>query len=54
MITFITGNQHKADYLANHLGREIAHQKIDLDEIQSLDLSEIVRHKVKQAYEIVQ
>jgi len=49
-VTFITGNQHKADYLANFLGHPVEHVKIDLDEIQSLDLKEIVEHKVKQAY----
>lgn len=49
-ITFITGNQNKADYLANFLGFPVAHVKIDLDEIQSLDLKTIVEHKVKQAY----
>ena len=30
---------------------EVLHEKIDLDEIQSLDLREIVEHKVRQAYE---
>ncbi|MBP7806318.1 non-canonical purine NTP pyrophosphatase [Candidatus Gracilibacteria bacterium] len=50
-ITFITGNQKKADYLAKYLGIEVLHEKIDLDEIQSLDLREIVEHKVRQAYE---
>ena len=53
MLTFITGNQHKADYLAKHLGIDIAHRKIDLDEIQSVDLQKIVTNKVKQAYDIV-
>jgi len=53
-ITFITGNQHKADYLTRQLGIEITHQKIDLDEIQSLNVREIVEHKLKQAYETVQ
>lgn len=52
-ITFITGNQNKADYLAKYLGFPVKHIKLDLDEIQSLDLKEIVEHKVKQAYEIV-
>lgn len=52
-ITFITGNQKKADYLAKYLGFPVEHKKIDLDEIQSLDLAEIIEHKVKQAYEIV-
>lgn len=52
-VTFITGNQKKAEYLSRFLGYEVHHKKVDLDEIQSLDLSEIVTHKVKQAYKIV-
>lgn len=52
-ITFITGNQDKADYLAKYLGHPITHRKIDLDEIQSMDLREIVEHKVRQAFEII-
>ena len=52
-ITYITGNQHKADYLANYLGHPIEYQKVDLDEIQSMDLMEIVRHKVRQAYNVI-
>ncbi|MDR3519562.1 MAG: non-canonical purine NTP pyrophosphatase [Candidatus Pacebacteria bacterium] len=52
-IIYITGNQHKADYLAKYLGYPVAHKKVDLDEIQSMDLKEIIRHKVKQAYGIV-
>ena len=53
-IVFITGNQHKADYLQKMLGLPLEHQKVDLDELQSTSLDEIVAHKVKQAYEIVQ
>lgn len=49
-ITFITGNQSKADYLVRYLGFPVKHQKLDLDEIQSLDLKEIVTHKAKQAF----
>lgn len=52
-ITFITGNQNKADYLAKYLGFPVKHLKLDLEELQSLDLKEIVEHKVKQAYQIV-
>jgi len=51
---FITGNQNKADYLAKTLGIELEHQKINLDEIQSVNPLEIVEHKVRQAYEIAQ
>lgn len=52
-ITFITGNQSKADYLSKYLGFEVSHQKVDLNEIQSLDLKSIVEHKARQAYEKV-
>ncbi|MEK7153184.1 MAG: non-canonical purine NTP pyrophosphatase, partial [Patescibacteria group bacterium] len=51
--TFISGNQHKVDYLAKWLGRPIEYQKIDLDEIQSLDLKAVAEHKVRQAYAIL-
>jgi inosine triphosphate pyrophosphatase len=49
-LVFITGNQHKADHLARWLGIPVKHHKLDLDEIQSLDLKEVVEHKVSQAY----
>lgn len=49
-ITFITGNQNKAEYLARYLGFPVKHVKLDLEEIQSLDLKEIVEHKVRQAF----
>src|SRR5437762_762729 len=52
-ITYITSNPKKAEYLASYLGHPLLHKKVDLDEIQSLDLKEIIRHKVRQAYEIV-
>ncbi len=52
-VTFITGNQAKADSLAKYLGFPVRHQKIDLDEIQSLELKRVVEHKVRQAYEAV-
>lgn len=52
-VTFITGNQNKADYLAKYLGFPVRHHKVALDELQSLDLREIVEHKVKQAYDAV-
>lgn len=50
-ITFITGNQNKADYLAKYLGHAVDHVKLDLEEIQFLELKEIVEHKVRQVYE---
>ncbi|MFZ2593786.1 MAG: non-canonical purine NTP pyrophosphatase [Minisyncoccia bacterium] len=53
-VTFVTGNVHKAEYLAKYLGVPVSHQKIDLDEIQSLSVRDIVEHKVRQAYDILQ
>jgi len=52
-ITFITGNQNKADFVGKHLGIPIQHHKLDLSEIQSLDPHEVVEHKVRQAYKIL-
>lgn len=53
-VTFITGNRHKAEYLQRLLGVDIAYQKVELDEIQSIHLYEIVEHKLKQAYDVLQ
>src|SRR5712671_3544589 len=53
-IIFITGNQSKADYLALWLQHPIEHQKLDLDELQSLDPFEVIEHKAREAYEKVQ
>lgn len=53
-ITFITGNAAKAEQLGRHLDVLVNHQKIELHEIQSLDLKEVVEHKAKEAYKFVQ
>lgn len=53
MITFVTGNQGKADFLAKYLGTELAHQKLELDEVQSLDIQTITKHKLLQAYDLI-
>lgn len=50
---FISGNQHKVDYLARTLGIVLPHQKIDLDEIQSADPKVVIEHKVRQAYALI-
>jgi non-canonical purine NTP pyrophosphatase (RdgB/HAM1 family) len=52
-LTFITGNQNKADFLARHLGVPVTHHKLDLDEIQTLNPYELVEHKVRQAYDML-
>lgn len=53
-ITFITGNQAKAEQLAFHLDIPLAHHRLDLTEIQSLDLESVVRDKAERAYQILQ
>jgi inosine triphosphate pyrophosphatase len=50
VVTYITGNPKKAEYLESYLGHHIEYKNVDLDEIQSLDLKEILQHKVRQAY----
>lgn len=51
---YITGNEHKAKFLAKLLGIELDHHKLSLDEIQSADPREVIEHKVRQAYDILQ
>ena len=52
-LTFITGNAGKAKYLSDYFHLPVEHVKLDLHEIQSLDLKEVVEDKAKQAFEIV-
>ena len=49
-LTFITGNAAKAEQLGRHLDHPVAHRKLDLPEIQSLDLGEIIERKAKEAH----
>jgi len=49
-LTFITGNANKAKQLSTYLGADVTHHSLDLEEIQSLNLQDIVEYKVKQAY----
>ena len=51
---YVTGNPHKAAYFARLIGREIEHHDIDIAEIQSGSLDEVVEHKVRSAYETLQ
>jgi non-canonical purine NTP pyrophosphatase (RdgB/HAM1 family) len=50
-VVFVTGNLNKVKYLEKYLGHPVKHIKLELDEIQSLDVKKIVEHKVRQAYE---
>jgi non-canonical purine NTP pyrophosphatase (RdgB/HAM1 family) len=53
-LTFITGNADKAKQVSRYLDFPVTHKKIDLIEIQSLDLSEVIEFKAKEAYKHVQ
>ncbi len=52
-ITFITSNKSKSDQVAKILNIDVIYKSLDLPEIQSLDLDEIVIQKAKDAYFIV-
>lgn len=52
-IIFATGNANKLKELiviAADSDLQFSHQQIDIDEIQSLDVQEIVEHKLREAY----
>ncbi len=49
-LTFVTGNAGKAKYLSDYFHIPVDHVKLDLPEIQSLDLEQIVRDKAARAY----
>ncbi len=52
-ITYITSNPNKAKQLGWHLGYPVEHQAIDLPEIQSLDVKEVIKEKAKTAYGMI-
>jgi non-canonical purine NTP pyrophosphatase (RdgB/HAM1 family) len=52
-LTFITGNANKADQLGRYLSFPVSHTKLDISEIQSLDLEEVAIEKAKAAYAIL-
>lgn len=52
-ITFITGNPKKAERIIGSIDINLDHKKIDLPEIQSLDIREVVEYKVREAYKHV-
>lgn len=49
-LTFITGNAGKAKYLSDYFHMPVEHVNLDLPEIQSLDLTEIVKDKARRAF----
>lgn len=51
---FISGNEKKVEQVSKYIGIPIGHQRIDLTEIQSLDLTQVIQHKLREAYSKVQ
>ncbi|HPR64794.1 MAG TPA: non-canonical purine NTP pyrophosphatase [Thermoanaerobaculia bacterium] len=51
--TLVTGNFEKLAEIQSIISFPIIHESCDLDEVQSLDLREIVKFKVRKAYEIL-
>ncbi|HEY7356474.1 MAG TPA: non-canonical purine NTP pyrophosphatase [Ktedonobacterales bacterium] len=52
-VTFITSNLAKVRLLNQYLAVPVVHKSVDLTEIQSIDLSAIVEHKAREAYQHV-
>ena len=53
-IYYITSHPHKAEQISWHLDYRVKHQNVDVPEIQSLDVIEVVTHKAKEAFRLVQ
>ena len=49
-LIFVTGNDNKAREAAAVLGVDVKRVKLELEELQSMDLRVIVEHKARQAY----
>lgn len=52
-LTFITGNARKAEQLSRYLSIPVEHMKLDIPEIQSLNLEEVATEKAKAAFAIL-
>ena len=50
-LVFVTSNLGKLEEAGEVLGFRLRHHALDVHEIQSLDLEEVVRHKARSAYE---
>jgi len=52
-LVFVTSNVNKVREAEAVLGRRLDHRPLDLPEIQSLDLAEVVRGKAAKAWELI-
>ncbi len=53
-LTVVTGNVNKIAIIERELGLPVVQQAIDIDEIQSLNLREVLEAKAREAYRKVQ
>lgn len=52
-VVYVTGNENKARLFNKMVGFDLDHVSVDVPEIQSLDISEVIEYKAKAAYEIL-
>lgn len=52
-IVFITGNENKLREAKQILGVDIISEKLDLRELQAVDLEEVIEDKLKHGYELL-
>jgi len=50
---FATGNHQKLKEFEEILGIKLNHSDLDLDEIQSIEVEEVAKHKARQAYSLL-
>jgi XTP/dITP diphosphohydrolase len=53
-LVMVTGNKGKVVEVSRGLGKPVTQVELDLDEVQSLELSYIVKRKAEDAYKIIQ
>lgn len=51
---FVTHSRHKLAEAERILGRSLLHYRLDLPELQSVDVEEVAVHKVKYAHQVLQ
>jgi len=52
-VLLATSNEHKARAVQAVLGRRVQHIKLDLPEIQAIDVQEVIERKARAAYRLV-
>jgi XTP/dITP diphosphohydrolase len=52
-ICFVTGNKHKLKAAQDILKRKLNNKDVDVDEIQTVDVEEVVKEKAKLSYDII-